>query len=103
MCAGFLGEFTDPTKHQVFVIKSHNLERKYQFIENVTYHSAIVVLRNPYHARIAEFNRRNSHGHTKSIEEQEFFTVGMNFFLNFLVFDKLVKYKVTKLNLDLTH
>ena len=59
-----------------------NLQCKSYF--TVTYHSAIVVLRNPYHARIAEFNRRNSHGHTKSIEEQEFFAVGMNFFLNFL-------------------
>ena len=66
---GFLGElsrFSDRT----LVVKDHlfntNIDKKY--------HSLIFIVRNPYDAYVAEFNRQHSNGHVGHAAEKLFAT-----------------------------
>jgi len=52
---GFIGEYEDPISGRTIAIKNH-WQDKMEFADGI-----ILIIRNPYDAIIAEFNRKVSH------------------------------------------
>ena len=59
---GFIGEYEDPTSGRTIVVKNHG-QNKMEFADGI-----IFVVRNPYNAIIADFNRQMMHSHTGSVD-----------------------------------
>ena len=63
---GFIGEYEDPTSGRTIVIKNHG-QRQMEFADGI-----IFIVRNPYNAIIADFNRHKSGSHTGSVDLSRF-------------------------------
>jgi len=63
---GFLGEFDHPTSGTTIVVKNHG-QNKMEYADGI-----ILVVRNPYNAIIADFNRQTSHSHTGNTDYSKF-------------------------------
>ena len=74
---GFYGEKLDPNSKKVFVIKDH------AFGNALKYDTAIVVIRNPYNALRAEFNRQNTGSHINRVDDKILLTEGN---ISFIIF-----------------
>ncbi|CAK8682525.1 unnamed protein product [Clavelina lepadiformis] len=67
--SGFLAELPEISKVRSVVVKDHMLDKNTM----TSYQSAIVIIRNPYDAMIADFNRFASDGHhTAVVSEKRF-------------------------------
>ena len=63
---GFQGEFDDPTSGRTIAVKNHG-QNKMEYADGI-----ILVVRNPYNAIIADFNRQTSHSHTGNTDFSKF-------------------------------
>ena len=63
---GFLGEYETPTSGRTIVVKNHG-HRYMEFAAGM-----VLVVRNPYDAIVADFNRQMSHKHTGSADPAQF-------------------------------
>ena len=75
LLAGFLGELVRDSYEGVFLIKFHafdkNIAKKFKF------RSVLFIVRNPYDAFIAEYNRENTGGnHLGILNEERFYSAG---------------------------
>lgn len=80
---GFIGENEIPTNGKTIVVKNHNVK----LLKSAK--GIILLIRNPYDAILAEFNRQKSHGagsHTGSVDHALFNTTKW-----FTSIDKLAK------------
>ena len=67
----------------VFLIKRHPFEQK--FLEQFNFHSVLLIVRNPYYAFIAEYNRMKSgKNHVGIADEKMFQTKGRPFIFIYL-------------------
>jgi len=62
---GFLGEFEDPDNGTTILVKTHRP------INRAT--AAVLLIRNPYNAILAEFNRNHGGGHTGHASREDFY------------------------------
>ena len=69
-----LGEGTNPAEGRSIVVKDHLFEQKVL----PAFKSAILLLRNPLNATLAEFSRRKSRSHTGAIDVKLFRSPGMS-------------------------
>ena len=68
--SGYLGEMPEIASKFTFVIKDHLFKKDHG---NLTmYHSIIFLVRNPYPAYIAEFNRMKSNSQTGFAKKNDF-------------------------------
>ena len=63
---GFIGEYDDPSSGRTIVVKNHG-QNKMEYADGI-----ILVVRNPYNAIIADYNRQTSHSHTGSANLSKF-------------------------------
>ena len=63
---GYVGEYDDPISGRTIVIKNHGFG-KLEYADGI-----ILVVRNPYDAIIASFNKRMSGSHTGSVGANKF-------------------------------
>ena len=82
MRRSFIGERLCPSNNSVFIIKTHdhpynNVSKKFKKCTepNINYTRAVVLLRNPYNAILAEFNRIKN-GKTSVATKEAFETEG---------------------------
>lgn len=62
---GFLGEFEDPELGSTILVKTHRPINKAD--------AAVLLIRNPFDAILAEFNRNHGGGHTGHASREDFF------------------------------
>ncbi|CAK8681177.1 unnamed protein product [Clavelina lepadiformis] len=71
---GLLGELLDWTSGKTLLVKDHLYPDKQETLER--YSAIVLLIRNPYHALVAEFNRRKSQSHTGHANYSLFWSEG---------------------------